>query len=144
MAKIQRNGPCPCGSGSKAKCCCHGPHKFVAIKVLPLDLCQVVVNDLVGTKQAEMRALFDQLLYLPEIDASLQVRLSRILTPQIDQAINALKTKDGEGFDRALEQVVPTLYTPERRVELARAVIELRDQGRIPPKLAAIAVLELD
>jgi len=87
MAKVQRNGPCPCGSGNKAKRCCHGPHKFVDIRVLPLDLCQDVINDLVGTNETEMRSLFDRLLYLPELDSSLQLRLPGILTPDIDRAI---------------------------------------------------------
>jgi len=144
MAKVQRNGPCPCGSGNKAKRCCHGPHKFVDIRVLPLDLCQDVINDLVGTNETEMRSLFDRLLYLPELDSSLQLRLPRILTPDIDRAITALRTGDDEGFDRALEQVVPTLDTLDNRIRLARAVVALRDRGRIPAELAAVAVLELD
>ena len=119
MAKVQRNGPCPCGSGNKAKRCCHGPHKFVDIRVLPLDLCQDVINDLVGTNETEMRSLFDRLLYLPELDSSLQLRLPGILTPDIDRAITALRTGDDEGFDRALEQVVPTLDTLDNRITLA-------------------------
>jgi len=142
MAKIQRNGPCPCGSGNKAKRC--GPHGVIDIRVLPLELCQDVVNDLLGTDKVEMRALFDQVLYLPEIDSSLQVRLPALLTPDIDRAITALKTGDGEGFDRALERVVPTLDTLATRIELAHAVIALRDKGRVPVKLAAVAILELD
>ena len=144
MAKVQRNGPCPCGSGNKAKRCCHSPHKFVDIRVLPLDLCQDVINDLVGTNETEMRSLFDRLLYLPELDSSLQLRLPGILTPDIDRAITALRTGDDEGFDLALEQVVPTLDTLDNRITLARAVVALRDRGRIPAKLAAVAVLELD
>ena len=91
-----------------------------------------------------MRVLFDQLILLPEIDTSLQVRLPGIITPNIDHAINALQDDDDEGFDEALAHVVPAVDTLERRIELARAVINLRDQGRIPPNLAAIAVLELD
>jgi hypothetical protein len=39
---------------------------------------------------------------------------------------------------------VPAVDTLERRIELAQAVIALRDQGRIPAKLAAVAVFELD
>src|SRR5664280_3622053 len=31
MAKIRRNGPCPCGSGSKAKRCCYGTHEAVGL-----------------------------------------------------------------------------------------------------------------
>ena len=144
MAKIRRNAPCPCGSGRKAKLCCQIPHAYIDVRVLPLELCQEVVNDLPGTTQVEMRALFDQLVFLPELDTSLQVRLPGIITPEMDRAINALRDDDGESFDAALGLVVPAVDTLERRIELARSVIDLREQGRIAPKLAAMAVLELD
>jgi len=144
MAKIRRNGPCPCGSGSKAKRCCQTPHAYVDVRVLPLDLCQRVVNDLPGATRDEMRTLFDQLIFLPELDTSMQVRLPGIITPDIERAINALQDDHDVGFDDALGSVVPAVDTLERRIELAQAVIELRDQGRVAPRLAAIAVLELD
>jgi hypothetical protein len=144
MAKIRRNEPCPCGSGSKAKRCCEAPHAYVDVRVLPLDLCQNVVNDLPGSTQAEMRALFDQLVYLPAVDGSLRVRLPDIITTDMDRAINALRDDHGTAFDEALGRVVPAVDTLEHRIELAQAVIALRDQGRIPAKLAAVAVLELD
>jgi hypothetical protein len=143
MAKIRRNGPCPCGSGSKAKRCCYAIHEIAEIHLLPPELCEEVVPDLKGTDEVEFRSLFDQLLYLPEIDTSLQVRLG-ILTPDMDRAIAALQDDDPDEFDQALGQVVPAVDTVDRRVELARAVLALRDQGRIPPRLAGVAVLELD
>ena len=144
MAKIRRNEPCPCGSGSKAKRCCEAPHAYVDVRVMPLDLCQNVVNDLPGSTQAEMRALFDQLVYLPAVDASLQVSLPSIITADMDRAINALRDDHGTAFDDALGRVVPAVDTLERRIKLAQAVIALRDRGRIPAKLAAVAILELD
>jgi hypothetical protein len=85
-----------------------------------LDLCHHVLNDLVGTDKTEVRPLFDQLLNLPELDSSLPVRAPDILTPDIDRAIIALRTGDDEDFDRALEQVLPTLDTLNNRVALAR------------------------
>ena len=144
MAKIRRNEPCPCGSGSKAKRCCQAPHAYVDVRVLPLDLCQNVVNDLPGSTQTEMRALFDQLVCLPSIDTSLQVQLPGIITPDMDRAVNALRNDDEDGFNIALGRVVTAVDTLEGRIGLALAVIELRDHGRISPKLAAVAVLELD
>jgi hypothetical protein len=120
------------------------PHAYVDIRVLPLDLCQNVVNDLPGSTQAEMRALFDQLVYLPALDASLQVSLPGVITADMDRAIDALRNDQGTVFDEALGRVVPAVDTLERRIELAQGVIALRDQGRIPAKLAAVAVLELD
>jgi hypothetical protein len=127
----------------KAKRCCEQPHAYVDVRLLPPELCQEVVNDLPGTSRDELRALFDQLLYLPEIDVSLQVRLG-ILTPAMDRAISALQDDDGEEFDRVLGQVVPEVDSLERRVELAVALIRLRDEGRISKKLAAVGVFELD
>jgi len=141
MAKVRRNGPCPCGSGSKAKRCCHGTHE--AVGYIPAELCDLVVPDLKGASEDEMHSLFDDLLYLPEIDMSLQARLG-ILTPDMHEAIRALEEDDDYEFDAVLGKVVADIDSPNRRIELARAVIALRDQGRIPPQLAAIAVLELD
>ena len=144
MAKVQRNEPCPCGSGNKAKRCCHGPIKYVDVRIMPLELTADAISALPGTNQREMRELFDQLFYLPELDLSLQVPLPGIITPDIDHAIDALRDDDGDEFDRVLAKVVPTVDTTEKRIDLAGAVLALRDDGRIPAKLAAIAVLDLD
>jgi hypothetical protein len=144
MAKVQRNDPCPCGSGNKAKRCCYGPERTIDVRVMPLDITQDAVSVLRATSEIELRVLFDELLYLPEMDLSLQVPLPGIITPEIDQAISALQDDDGEKFDRVLATVVPTVDTVERRVNLAQAVIALRDQGRISAKLAAMAIFELD
>jgi hypothetical protein len=144
MAKVQRNQPCPCGSGSKAKRCCYGPAQAVDVGFMPLDVTEDAISVLQATSELELRALFDELFYLPEIDLSLQVPLPGIITPAINQAISALQDGDGEQFDRVLARVVPTVDTAERRINLARAVMALRDQGRIPASLAAMAIFELD
>ena len=144
MAKVQRNQPCPCGSGSKAKRCCYGPEQIIEVRVMPLDLTEDAISVLRATSVIELRALFDQLFYLPELDLSLQVPLPGVITPEIDQAISALRDEDGERFDRALATVVPSVDTVDHRITLARATIALRDQGRISAELAAMAVFELD
>ena len=143
MAKIRRNGPCPCGSGCKAKRCCYGNDGALEIHHLPAELCEEVIPDLKRIDRDEFRALFDELLYLPEIDTSLQQRLG-ILTPDMDRAISALQDDDVEVFDEVLDKVVADVDSPGRRIELAQAVLTLRDEGRIPSELAAAAVLELD
>ena len=144
MGKVQRNQPCPCGSGSKAKRCCYGPEQIIEVRVMPLDLTEDAISVLRATSVIELRALFDQLFYLPELDLSLQVPLPGVITPEIDQAISALRDEDGERFDRALATVVPSVDTVDHRITLARATIALRDQGRISAELAAMAVFELD
>ena len=144
MAKIKRNGPCPCGSGSKAKRCCYGTQEPMHDGMLPLEVAEAAIADLNGTDEIELRAYFEGLLDLPELDASLQVRLPGIITPDMERAINALRDDDGEGFDDALEKVLDAIDSPERRLALAEAVARLRDQGQIKRKFAAMAVLELD
>ena len=59
--------------------------------MLPPELGDAAIADLSGTDEVELRVYFDQLLYLPEIDTSLQVRLPGIVTPEMDRAINALQ-----------------------------------------------------
>ena len=144
MAKVRRNGPCPCGSAKKAKRCCHGPIAYVDVRIMPLDMIDVALSVLRSTSEIELRAHFDKLIYLPEIDLSLQVPLPGIITPDLDHAIDALQDDDGDEFDRILDRVVPTVDTVQRRIDLACAAIALRDQQRIPAVLAAIAVLDLD
>ncbi len=141
MAKIRRNEPCPCGSGSKAKRCCYGNEEDV--HCLPPELCESVVPDLRGVDEVELRFLFDELLYLPEIDTSLQLRLG-ILTPTMDSAIRSIQDDDVDVLDAVFDKVMAEVDSPSRRIELAQAVITLRDEGRIPAELAATAVLELD
>ncbi len=143
MAKIRRNEPCPCGSGSKAKRCCYGNNEETEIHCLPFELCEAVVPDLWGLDDDELRSLFDELLYLPEIDTSLQLRLG-ILTPTMDSAIGAIQDDDVDVLDEVFDKVVAEVDSPSRRIELAQAVTTLRDQGRIPADLAATAILELD
>ena len=144
MAKVRRNAPCPCGSGSKAKRCCYGTRESLHDGMLPKEVGDGAIADLQGTDEIELRTYFDQLLDLPEIDVSLQVRLPGIITPDMERAINALRDDDGDGFDDALDKVLDAIDSPERRLALAEAVLRLRDQGQIKRKFAAMAVLELD
>jgi hypothetical protein len=116
----------------------------VDVGLLPQELGDHAITDLSGTDEVELRTYFDQLLHLPEIDTSLQVRLPGIITPDMERAINALRDDDDEEFDEALEHVVSAIDSADRRLELAHAVLKLRDQGQIKRKFAAIAVLELD
>jgi hypothetical protein len=144
MAKVKRNGPCPCGSTKKAKRCCHGPTTYLDVRIIPLDMAEAALLVLRSTSDIELAAHFDELIYLPEVDLSLHAPLPGIITPDLDRAILALHEDDGDEFDRILDRVVPTVDTAPRRVELAHAVIALRDQGLIRPILAAIAVVDLD
>ena len=91
--------------------CCHGNDGALEIHRLPADLCEEVIPDLKRIDRDEFRALFDELLYLPEIDTSLQLRLG-ILTPDMDRAISALQEDDVEVFDEVLDKVVADVDSP--------------------------------
>ena len=84
MAKVQRNGPCPCGSGNKAKRCCLKERSAAEspTRLLPLEVCRDAALDLEGVSNAEIHALFDEMIYLPELDISLQVRLAQTGHPR--------------------------------------------------------------
>ncbi len=144
MAKVKRNGPCPCGSGQKAKRCCLAPTQVVEARIIPPELLADLLVELSGTSKIEMYSLFDQLVSLPELDLSLQVPLPVIRTPDIDRAVRALMEDDTDEFDNALSQVMAVVDTAYNRLLLARAVVILRDAGKISQKLAALAVIELD
>ena len=143
MAKVKRNGPCPCGSGNKAKRCCHGPVQPLAVRIMPPAVYRDSICELAGTTRDEFDDLFGELVDLPELDLSLQVPLPMIWTPEIDRAVTALHD-DEEAFDQALSDVVSKVDSTVARLLLARAVIILRDAKKISKRLAALAVIELD
>ncbi len=144
MAKVRRNAPCPCGSGNKAKRCCHGPVQPLGVRIMPPEVYRDSICELAGTTRDEFDDLFGELVDLPELDLSLQVPLPKIWTPEIDRAVTALHDEDEEAFDVALSDVVSKVDTTVARLLLARAVVILRDAGKISKRLAALAVIELD
>lgn len=146
MAKVGRNEPCPCGSGAKAKrCCLAEPQMVVATPKATLARLQPAVADaLAGVGETGFRELYDEMIYLPELDVSLHLRLPGIVTPEVEAAIDALDDPDHENFDKALWGAARFLNTVERRLELAEAVLALRDRGLISPKLAAVAIFDLN
>jgi hypothetical protein len=144
MAKVRRNAPCPCGSGSKAKRCCYGPVEYLDVRIMPLKIYRDSIAELAGTTRDEFEDIFGELVNLPESDLSLQVPLPSIWTPELDRAVNALHDDDAEEFDEALTHVVAKLDTVRQRLLLARAVVVLRAAGRLSKKVAALAIIELD
>jgi hypothetical protein len=144
MAKVKRNGPCPCGSANKAKRCCYGPVEHLDVRIMPLEVYRDSIAELADTDKDEFETIFDELVNLPELDLSLQVPLPSIWTSELDRAVNALHDDDTDEFDDALTHVVAKLDTVRNRLLLARAVVILRDAGRLSKKLAALAIIELD
>jgi len=93
-------------------------------------------NDELNDLQAEM-------LELPTIDTSLQLPLSRLLTSDVDRLLVVIEEGDLDDIDDALPAVLARVDTPVARAELARTVLVLRNRGRIDPRVAAVALIEL-
>ena len=144
--KVGRNEPCPCGSGLKAKRCClaEPAMQTVTPRALLARMQKNVASALAGFDRAEFRELYDEMIYLPELDVSLQVRLPGVHTPATQVAMDALGDADHDRFDEALRLVLDELDTPERRLELAQAILASRDHGVVPPPLAAVAIFDLN
>jgi hypothetical protein len=146
MAKIGRNEPCPCGSGLKAKRCCLAEEgaRVTTTRATLTRLRSEVVHAISHIEEAEFRQLYDEMIYLPELDISLHLRLPAVVTPEIERAMSALEDSDHTRFDAALAAAARTLNTSERRLALAEAVLALRDRGLISAKLAAVSIVDLN
>jgi hypothetical protein len=66
-----------------------------------------------------------------------------VCAPSIQRAQAAWEDDDHESFCDEMWEVAEGLDMNEFRLELAKAVIPLRDAGNVAPKLAAVAVFEL-
>lgn len=96
-----------------------------------------------GADRDEFDELFNEIVDLPTLDVSVQVELPRLLTPEMEDLRVALDEDDEEAFDEAVDSVIEQLDAPERRAALARAVLRLRDLGRIDSRVAAAAIIDL-
>jgi hypothetical protein len=103
-----------------------------------------VLPSITGIGRERFHGLYDELIYLPERDISLHLRLPGVFTPEIEDALYKCSIHDEDGFDEALRAALPAVDTVERRLELAEAVLALRDKGLVPPALAAVAVIDLN
>jgi hypothetical protein len=148
MAKVGRNEPCSCGSGLKAKRCCLAVGDGAAARSPRAVLARLrfevvgVLRDVDDRKEYE--ELLSEVIRLPGLDASLHLALPALETPEIGRARSAFDEGDYEDLDRILEQAVALIDTPDHRLDLAQAVLIQRDAGRIDPKVAALAVMDLN
>ena len=93
--------------------------------------------------EREFAVLLAELVDLPCRDLSLQVELPKLLSPAIGRLCEAMVEDDEIAGDAVIEQVLLELDTPVQRARLARAVIGLREQGRLLEQLAAVALIDL-
>jgi Predicted metal-binding protein related to the C-terminal domain of SecA len=141
-----RNGTCPCGSGQKAKRCCgirRGPSPAELAKAFLAEERRTAGSVLCGMDREEFDELFEEMVDLPTLDVSLQADLPRLLSPELECLRVAIDKDDDDAFEAALAPALRQLDTPQRRAALARAVLSLRDAGRIDAHVAAVAIIDL-
>ncbi|MCA1672520.1 MAG: SEC-C domain-containing protein [Actinobacteria bacterium] len=146
MGAAGRNERCRCGSGRKAKRCCgvqRGPSEADLARAFLAGQVRPAARLLRGCSDAELNDLAAEMIELPTIDTSLQLPLPRLLTPDVDRLLVAIEEDDLDEIDAALPPVLARVDTPVARADLARAVVRLRERGRIDPKVAAVALIEL-
>ncbi|MGQ0520431.1 MAG: SEC-C domain-containing protein [Actinomycetota bacterium] len=135
---------CPCGSGRTSKRCC-GRAAAMATEAAVAHLAGLVVPSIcmvVSCTPAELAALYDEALELPALHPSLRLPLP-LEAPAVAGLVRAAAAGDAGGVDAALPGAVSHLDTPAARADLARAATALRDAGRVAPRVAAVALLEL-
>lgn len=143
---VGRNERCTCGSGRKAKHCCgvrRGPSESDLARAFLAGQARLAARALRRCSEDELHDLAAEMIELPTIDTSLQLPLPRLLTPDVDRLLRAIEGDDLDGIDDALPAVLARVHSPVARARLARAVVALRDQGRIDRKVAAVALIEL-
>jgi hypothetical protein len=70
--------------------------------------------------------------------------LPRLLVPELERLQAAVDDDDENELEATLEPAVARIDTWERRCELARALILLRDSGKVEPRIAAVAMSDLN
>ena len=147
MAERGRNEPCPCGSGRKAKRCCgvsRGPGPEALARAFLADEARRAFPELAGLSKGELRALLDELIELPSLDLSLVLPLPGLVTPAFSRLLDAVADDDDDELDDALPDALARVDTVEARAGLGRALLALRDRGRVGPRVAALALVDLE
>src|SRR5215217_2497724 len=146
MAKIGRNELCSCGSGLKVKRCCgvaRGPSAESLAEAFLGSAAREAAGLAGALSEREFALLLAELVDLPCLDLSLQIELPKVLSPAVGRLWEAIAADDELAGDAVIERVLDELDTPVARERLARAVIALRDRGRLPRRLAAVALIDL-
>jgi hypothetical protein len=149
MAGVGRNQPCGCGSGFKAKRCCgvpRGPSGRELAKAFLVEQRRAsspalrrAINDV-----DDLVDLYEAVAKLPRRDLSCQLRLPRLLSPELERLRSAIADDDADAIRAALPEALAQVDSPLVRADLARAVLALRAAGRVTEEVAAAALLDLD
>jgi hypothetical protein len=88
--------------------------------------------------------LYEAVAELPSLDLSCQLRLPRLLSLELQRLRSAIADDDGDEIQSALPDALAEVDNPLVRADLARAVLALREAGRVTEEVAAAALLDLD
>jgi hypothetical protein len=145
MAQQGRNERCPCGSGRKVKRCCgvrRGPSEAELAKAFLYQQARTAALVLDARSDDEVVALLDAAVGLPTQDVSMQLRLPGLLSPALERLRAAVADDDPDEVAAAVPTVLAEVDTPIVRAGLVRAVLALRDAGRVSDAVAAAVVVE--
>lgn len=144
VAKVNRNEPCPCGSGRKAKRCCgieRGPSEESLARAFLAGASREAAGKLRPLANAELMDLFEGLWGLPARHLSLQVELPKLLSPVLNRLCEAVAEDDPD--PELLDDAVVSVDIPIERARLGRAVIAQAHAQTIGQHLADAALIDL-
>ena len=147
MSGPGRNQPCPCGSGRKVKRLCvkqRGPSDTQLERVYLAQHARWAAAEIADLPTRSLAELWRGLAELPDVDLSLVVPLPTLITPEFEQLLQAARDDDPDDADEVIDSLVDTIDTPHQRAALARAVINLRDSGKLTARQAAAAIIDLE
>jgi hypothetical protein len=145
MAQQGRNERCRCGSGRKVKRCCgvrRGQSEAELAKAFLYQQARSAALVLDARSDDEVVALLDAAVGLPRQDVSMQLPLPGLLSPALERLRAAVADDDPDQVDTAVPAVLAEVDTPIARAGLVRAVLALRDAGRVSDAVAEAAVVE--
>jgi len=145
MAQQGRNERCGCGSGRKVKRCCgvrRGPSEAELAKAFLYQQARAAALVLDARSDVEVVGLLDEAVGLPRQDVSMQLPLPGLLSPALERLRAAVADDDPDEVAAVLPAVLAEVDTPIVRAGLVRAVLALRDAGRVSDAVAAAVVVE--
>lgn len=145
MAQEGRNARCRCGSGRKVKHCCgvrRGPSEAELAKAWLHQQARSASLVLSERSGAQVVALLDEAVGLPRQDVSMQLPLRGLLSPALERLRAAVAEEDPDEVAAAVPAALAEVDTPIVRAGLVRAVLGLRDAGRVSGEVAAAVALE--
>ncbi len=145
MAQEGRNARCRCGSGRKVKRCCgvrRGPSEAELAKAWLHQQARLAAVVLDARSDDEVVALLDAAVGLPRQDVSMQLPLPRLLSPALERLRAAVADGDPDQVAAAVPVALVEVDTPIVRAGLVRAVLGLRDAGRVAAEVAAAVAVE--